>query len=169
MGESLTPSALLPLREMRTELPPLEKRNGFAVLLALFAILLLGALATSMVFAAGEETRASAAGFRSTDALSSAESALAEAVAHADWVAAMAMRPGQFTAIHVAEYPATAVAISRLDTTLFFVQAVHPGPLTSPGNARFIRRVGLTIELGADSAGILRPLRVPSRAWIELF
>jgi hypothetical protein len=144
-------------------------RKGFAVLLAIFAILLMGALATSMVFAAGEETRASAAALRSTDALSRAESALALAAARTDWAAAMVLRPGQVSRMYLTEDPRTAVLIARLDTTLFMLQAIHPDPLTSASNAGFIRRVGLTIELVRDSAGAIRPLRLPNRAWVELF
>lgn len=144
-------------------------RKGFALLAALFALILLGALSTAMVFAAGEETRASAGKLGATRAIAAVEDVLANTVANADWVTAMQLRPGQHIASHVTVPEKVAVTIVRLDTTCFFVQAVTPDPSAGPVNGRIVRRVGLTIEVGADSAGIIRPLRVPKRGWVELF
>lgn len=144
-------------------------RKGFALLAALFALILLGALGTAMVFAAGEETRASAGKLGATRAIAAVEDVLANTVANADWVTAMQLRPGQHTESHVTAPEKVAVTIVRLDTTCFFVQAVTPDPSAGPVNGRIVRRVGLTIEVGADSAGIFRPLRVPNRGWVELF
>lgn len=142
-------------------------RRGVAVLVALFVIVLLGALSTAMVFAAREETHASAVKLGATRALAAVEDALAQTVANTDWAALMHLRPGQHT--QVSAQPAVAITIVRLDTTSFFVQGVTPDPSAGPINGRIVRRVGLTIEVGADSAGLLRPLRVASRGWAELF
>ncbi len=147
----------------------MQARNGFAVLLALFAMTLLGALCTAMVYAAREETRASEGHLSSTRALSSVESALSTTVASFDWSSAMSLRPGQHLTIHSTGPTRVSITIARLDTTCFFVQAVTPDPLAVSVNERFTRRIALTIEVGADSAGTLRPLRVPNRGWTELF
>lgn len=144
-------------------------RKGFALLAAIFVIVLLGALATAMVFAAGEESRASAGKLGATRALAAAEDVLTNTIFGTDWVAAMQLRAGQQIAPPPAAQAGVAVKIVRLDTTCFFLQAITTDPFTSPVNGRIVRRVGLTIEVVADSAGVLRPLRVPNRGWVELF
>lgn len=149
--------------------PVKSARKGFAVVLALFALILLGALCTAIAFASWEDTRASAGELASARALAAAESAVESSIAAQDWTAAMLLRSGQHLTIHVTDPAPTAVSIARLDTTLFFIQGVTPDPIAGSANERFIRRVALTIELGADSAGILRALRVPNRGWLELF
>ncbi len=144
-------------------------RAGFAVLLALFVLILFGALCTAMAFASGEDTRASAAQLFSTRALAAAESAVESSIAAQDWSAAMALRPAQHLTLHLTGPVPVAVMIARLDTTLFFVEGVTPDPIALRANERFIRRVAVTIEVGADSAGIFRALRLPGRGWVELF
>ncbi len=146
-------------------------QKGFAVLLAIFSIVLFGALATAMAFAAGQETRASGGVFQSAHSLSAAEGGVWEAVATADWMVAMTMRPGQVIRQRAAvgTPAAAAIAIVRLDSTCFFIQSISPDPEAEGGNSRVIRRVGLTIEVLPDSGGVLRPSRVPNRAWMELF
>lgn len=145
-------------------------RRGFAVLLALFAITLFGALATAMVFAATAETRASGIVLGSAQSLSAAESAAWRGIASFDWEAGLSLRPGQFTQIQVSADPIPAtVHVVRLDSTCFFIQASAVNRQNPAGNTRFNRRVGITIELSIDSTGVIRPLRVPGRAWTELF
>ncbi len=145
-------------------------RQGFAVLLALFAIILFGALATTMVFAANAETRASGIVLGSAQSLSAAESAAWLTIASFDWETGLSFRPGQFTQLQVSAGPIPAtVHVVRLDSTCFFIQASAINPQNPAGNTRFIRRVGITIELFIDSTGVIRPLRVPGRSWTELF
>lgn len=122
-----------------------------------------------MVFAAGEESRASASKLAATRALSAVEDALTNTVSSVDWMAAMQLRPGQHTTTHFNNPVPVAITVIRLDTTCFFIQAVTPDPSATALNGRIVRRVGLTIEVGSDSAGIFRPLRVPNRGWVELF
>lgn len=145
-------------------------RRGFAVLLALFAMILFGAIATAMVFAAGASTRASGTMLGSSRSLSAAESAAWTSIAAFDWQAAMQMLPGQFLQVQQSGgSPYSTVSIVRLDSTCFFVQASAGTLSGSAGNARFTRRVGLTIEVIRDSTGVVRPVRVPERSWVELF
>lgn len=139
--------------------------RGFAVMLSLFAVLLFGALATAMVFAAGEETRASGTQLGSARALASAEAAVWQTIGSFDWGSAFLLRPGQFTTVStLSAGNLSNVIVVRLDSTCFFVQAS-----SAPENGRFARKVGVTIELAVDSSGIVLPLRLPNRAWTELF
>jgi hypothetical protein len=145
-------------------------RGGFAVLLALFSMILLGAIAVAMLFAANAATRASGTMLGVSRSLSAAEAGAWSSIASFDWTAAMLLAPGQFLQV---QQPAgsgyAVVSIVRLDSTCFFVQASASDPPSAAQNARFIRRVGITIEVVKDSTGAVRPVKVPERAWTELF
>lgn len=132
-------------------------------MLALFTIILLGALATAMVFAAKAETRASASMLGASQSLSAAESAVWSGIAAYDWASALAFLPGQSARI------AAGVYLVRLDSTCFFVQSTATATSNVAGTARFIRRVGVTIEITRDTTGAIRVQKVPDRAWTELF
>ena len=139
-------------------------------MLALFAVLLFGGIAMAMVFAAGAATRASGTMLGTSRALAAAESAAWKSIETFDWQAALNLMPGQFLGVPQpggSDY--SEVFIMRLDSTSFFVQASAGNRAGSAGNARFIRRVGVTIEVLWDSTGVVRPVRVPQRAWTELF
>lgn len=138
-------------------------RPGFAVILALFTVILLGAVATAMVFAANAETRSSATMFGASRSLSAAEAQVWSGIASYDWSPALSFLPGQSTQI------APSVYVVRLDSTCFFVQATAVGGPNVAGIARFVRRIGVTMEITRDTTGAIRALRVPNRAWTELF
>ena len=147
-----------------------EGRGGFAVLLALFSMILLGAIAVAMLFAANMATRASGTKLGVSRSLSAAEAGALRSIASFDWTAAMQLFPGQF--LQVRQYAGSGyaiVSVVRLDSTCFFVQASADDSSNPAQNARFIRRVGITIEVLRDSTGAVRPVKVLERAWTELF
>lgn len=145
-------------------------RRGFAVLLALFAIILFGALATTMVFAAAAETQASGTMLATSRSLSAAEAGVMTAISTFDWGSVLAALPGQSTRTQVGfGGQTTDIWVIRLDSTCFLVQGTAQSGPNVAGNPRFVRRIGVTIEVTRDSSGVIRVLRVPSRAWTELF
>ena len=145
-------------------------RRGFAVLFALFAIMLFGGIAAAMVFAAGAETLASGSMLASSQALSAVESAVWSTVSSFDWSSALTFLPGQSASVSlVTGLSKVDVSVVRLDSTCFLVQGVGGGKPNGARNPRFLRRVGVTIEVTRDSAGQVRASKVPNRAWAELF
>lgn len=145
-------------------------RSGFALVLALFTLVLFGAIATAMAFAGAVETRASATTLAAAQSLSAAEAAAWNTAVTFDWHSALDLRPGQFNRFQTPSGATLVeVAVIRLDSTCFFIQASTESGPNVAGNARLTRRVGITIELTVDSAGVVSPKRVPNRAWVELF
>jgi hypothetical protein len=139
-------------------------------MLALFAILLFGALALTMAFAATAETRESGSVMGMSRSLSAAEAGLWAAIPSVDWESALSYLPGQWEKMQVPVSGTLAnIWVIRLDSTCFLVQSVAGIGPNLAGNPRFIRRVGVTIEVTRDSTGLIRALRVPDRAWTELF
>lgn len=147
-----------------------DTRGGFGVLFALFAVVLFGALAATLVFASALETGATVAGSAARRSLVAAEAAVWNTISSFDWNAALSFLPGQSARFQVAVGKSTAnVYLVRLDSTCFLVQAEAGEGADAVENARFLRRVGVTIEVTRDSAGVIRALRIPERAWTELF
>lgn len=145
-------------------------RHGFAVVFALFAIILFGAIATAMVFAAGSETRASRSTLGSSQALAAVESAVWSTVSTFDWPGALALLPGNSSKFQIRSGQSLAtVWVVRLDSTCFLVEGMGGSGTNAAGNPLFLRRVGVTIEVIRDSTNQIRVSRVPGRAWTELF
>jgi hypothetical protein len=145
-------------------------RHGFAVVFALFVIILFGAIATAMAFAAGSETRASRSTLGSSQALAAVESPVWTTVSTFDWFAALAFLPGNSSRIQIASGQSmVTVWVVRLDSTCFLVQGSGGSGTNPGGNPLFLRRVGVTIEVIRDSTNQIRVSRVPGRAWTELF
>jgi hypothetical protein len=145
-------------------------KKGFAVLLALFALTLLGALVTTIIFAAHEETRASRAQLRTESVMAVAETAVAESIRSSDWNAMLALRAGQFSKRTLLQESASAtVIIARLDSTCFWIQADAVDGVITTNISLARRRLGVTIEVVRDSSGAAKVLPVPYRSWVELF
>lgn len=149
---------------------PTRARSGFALVLALFSMIMFGGLCTAMAFAAAAETRASATALVSAQTLSAAEAAAWNTAATFDWQSGLDLGQGQFSRFQTQNGSALVeVTVIRLDSTCFFIQAAAESRPYVAGNARFSRRVGITIELTVDSARVVSSKRVPDRAWAELF
>ena len=145
-------------------------RRGFAVILAIFAIILFGALALTMAFAAGIETRESGTIKGSSRLLSVAEAGVWTTVATFNWASVMSYLPGQSAMLQTRfDGVGTNIWVTRLDSTCFLVQGVARDGPNVAGTPRFTRRVGVTIEVTRDSLGVFRALRLPNRGWTELF
>lgn len=145
-------------------------RSGFALVLALFTLVLLGGLSTAIAFAAAAETRASVAALAAAQTLSAAETAAWNTMATFDWQSGRDLGQGEYIRFQsLTRLNQVEVVVIRLDSTCFHIQAAVQSRQNVSGNARFRRRVGITIELTIDSTGVVSPKRVPSRAWAELF
>lgn len=141
--------------------------RGFALAAALLAIMIIGALLASLFFAITEETRTGAASRRRDQALAASESAiqigvalLATQVPDQSSIGTVRSQP-----VEVEGFPAT-VHITRLDSSLFWLLAVV-GDSRDP--AAVTRRIGLLVAASRDSSGSIRIVRIPERAWSELF
>lgn len=140
--------------------------RGFALAAALLAIMIIGALLASLFFAITEETRTGAASRRRDNALAAAESAIQIGVAMlATQVDQSSIGTARSQPVEVEGFPAT-VHITRLDSSLFWVLAVV-GDSRDP--AAVTRRTGLLVAASRDSSGSIRIVRIPERAWSELF
>jgi type II secretory pathway pseudopilin PulG len=140
--------------------------RGFALAAALLAIMLIGALLASLFFAITEETRTGAASRRRDHALAAAESAIQIGVGLlATQVDQSSIGTTRSQPVEVEGFPAT-VHITRLDSSLFWVLAVV-GDSRDP--AAVTRRTGLLVAASRDSSGSIRIVRIPERAWSELF
>ena len=140
--------------------------RGFALAAALLAIMIIGALLASLFFAITEETRTGAASRRRDHALAAAESAIQIGVALlATQVDQSSIGTARSQPVEVEGFPAT-VHITRLDSSLFWVLAVV-GDSRDP--AAVTRRTGLLVAASRDSSGSIRIVRIPERAWSELF
>jgi Tfp pilus assembly protein PilX len=142
-------------------------RDGFVLVAALFAIVLIGALVTGVLFASTEDTKMGATGVSREVALMAAESAIAITISnHADAfpnatgvAATMSIRidrPG----------PPAVVYITRLDSALYSIVADVVPERERAGARRRIEVVVRTITL-EDRSIAIDP--VSERHWSELF
>jgi Tfp pilus assembly protein PilX len=152
-----------PLRVSRTG----RHRNGFALVAALLAIVLIGALVAGAMFATTEETRVGAAGVARELALATAESAIASLVSEANiarptevGLAGVISWTGQISGRPVTLY------LTRLDSTIYWVVAeAAADPLHS--GAR--RRIGMLVMTERRPDGTISLNPISERAWSELF
>ena len=142
-------------------------RRGFALAAALLAIMIIGALLASLFFATTEETRTGAATRRRDHALAAAESAIQIGLNRLETEAADHSSIGTTRSqpIEVEGFPAM-VHTTRLDSSLFWAVAVV-GERQDP--AAVTRRIGVLVAASRDSSGSIRIVRIPERAWSELF
>jgi type II secretory pathway pseudopilin PulG len=142
-------------------------RKGFALAAGLLAIMIISALLASLFFAVTEETRTNAATGRRDHALAAAESVVEIGI---DQLATRAPdHPSIGTTdsqlVEVEGFPA-AVHTTRLDSSLFWVVGVI-GDARDP--AGVTRRIGLLVAASGDPSGSITIVRIPQRAWSELF
>ena len=144
-----------------------EHRSGFALVAALLAIVLIGALVAGAMFATTEETRVTTTGAARELALATAESAIASLVSDANvarptevGVAGVISGTGQ-----ISGRPAT-LYLTRLDSTIYWVVAeAAADPLHS--GAR--RRIGMLVTTERRPDGTISLNPISERAWSELF
>ena len=153
----------------RSNVTRLSERNcdGFVLVTALLAIVLIAALATGVLFATTEDTRSGVAGTARDIALIAGESALAMTIVNpgSPLPAAIGVAGATSQRVDGLDVPVT-VYVTRLDSTTYWIvadaipDAVHSGAG---------RRVGVIVNAveRADRSIAIEPIL--QRAWSELF
>lgn len=147
------------------------RNKGFALVAALVAVVLLGALIVGAFVATTEETRISGNVTMGTRAMSAAESVLENDLT--GWAAGQVDSLGiAQRAVHSTAVPGFAVTTTlvRLDSSLYWVIADAADGITEPGGTNSVRRrISLLVRRTADSTGQAVLLRLEERPWSELF
>jgi Tfp pilus assembly protein PilX len=142
-------------------------RLGFALVAALLAIVLIGALVAGAMFATTEETRVGAMGVAREVALMTAESAIASFVSEAS-----VTRPddvgiaGVVSQTTLISGRSVTLYLTRLDSTIYWVVAEASA---DPSRSGARRRIGVLVTTRARSDGTMSITPISERAWSELF
>jgi type II secretory pathway pseudopilin PulG len=148
-----------------------DQRDGFALVAALVAVILLGALIAGAFVASTEESRVSLNAELTERSLNAAESA-AEGDA-AGWAAQQSdsLLVGQRKSRSwTADGMQLTTTLIRLNGTLFLLSGEATGIDHSASGVPMIRRrIGILLRRLADSTGHGSLLRLEERAWSELF
>lgn len=142
-------------------------RSGFALVAALLAIAIIGALVAAVLFATTEDTKAGTTSIARDLALIAAESALTSIVADSPVNLPKDVGIISTTSSVLDESGVTViVSITRLDSAIYSIVAdAQPDRLHS--GAR--RRVALLVTARTAADGALTVTPIPDRAWSELF
>jgi hypothetical protein len=147
----------------------MKARAAFALAAALIAIVLIAAMVTGAVFAANQETSATAA--EVADQQASAYAERAATLAAAFWACSEcdAMPVGSVLVRSPISDPPleSTVYVTRLDSALFFVTA--EGRIVSSSTVRARRRISIAVRISRDSSGVSRASRVSEQAWFAAF
>jgi hypothetical protein len=142
-------------------------RDGFALVAALLAIVLIGALVAGAMFATTEETRVGAAGGARDVALISAESAIASLVSEASVTRPEDVGvPGVVSQTTMMSGRSVTLYVTRLDSTIYWVVAEAAA---DPSRSRARRRIGLLVTTQPRPDGTMSISPISERAWSELF
>jgi type II secretory pathway pseudopilin PulG len=148
-----------------------NRRDGFALVAALVAVILLGALIAGAFVATTEESRAALNAELAERSLNAAESA-AEGDA-AGWASQQAdsMVAGQRKARSgTVDGMQVTTTLIRLNADLFLLVGEASGmDHSASGIPSIRRRIGVLLRRVTDSAGHGSLLRLEERAWSELF
>ena len=139
-------------------------RRGFVLLIALFAIILTGALVTAIVFRAGEAGRVTRAATLREATFADAEAALWGTVFETD-AASLRMLPVGTRVSIPTDIFGTSVVVVRTDSTIYWVVATAE---RRQGQDVGRRRLGVTATLPADTT-VHRLALVSHRAWVDLY
>lgn len=144
----------------------MARRAGFALAIALLAVVLIAALLAALFFAVNEETRTGSATARRNDALAAAETAINAGLAQLR-TEALDQRVG---AVETRSLPAgglsSVVYVTRLDSSLFWLVA----SVASDRNAGVsTRRIGVLATASQRQDDSIRIVRVTRRGWSELY
>ena len=147
----------------------MRARAAFALAAALIAIVLIAAMVTGAVFAANQETSATAAEVADQQASSYAERAATLTVAFWACGGCDAMQVGSVLVRSPISDPPleSTVYVTRLDSALFLVTA--EGRIVSSSTVRARRRISVAVRISRDSAGVSRALRVTEQAWFAAY
>lgn len=147
----------------------MKSRPAFALAAALLAIVLIAAMVTGALFAAHQETSATAAELADQQLGSYAERAALLAVSSWDCAECDAMQPGSVIVRNPSADPPleSTVYITRLGSALFLVTA--EGRIASRAAIRLTRRVSIVVKTARDATGASRASRVSEHSWAAVY
>ncbi len=144
----------------------MARRPGFALAIALLAVVVIAALLASLFFAVNEETRIGSATANRDDALAAAETAIQTTLQ--DLGSESFDQP--LGAVETRTVPAgrllSIVHITRLDSTLFWLVATVSKDGDPSAGAR---RIGVLAAAFGQEEDSIRIVRVTRRGWSELY
>jgi type II secretory pathway pseudopilin PulG len=148
---------------------PATARNGFVLVAALVALIVIALLITGAFFASGQELGVARNELRDQQAFGFAEYAVARAAESWDRPARELMTPGQtvqLAPVSNAMLDGRAF-VTRLDTALYVI--VAEGRIASGDGSGLRRRVGVVVRTVRGGAPINPPIRVSEHAWTALY
>ena len=144
----------------------MARRPGFALAIALLAVVLVAALLASLFFAVNQETRIGSAMANRDEALAAAETAIQTTLRHLESesldqpLGTAETRPIPSGRLHSIVY------VTRLDSSLFWLVAA----VTTDRNAgASTRRIGVLATASQRQDDSIRIVRVTRRGWSELY
>lgn len=142
---------------------------GFALPVALAAIVLIAALATAALFASNQEALATRWDILDQQASAYAERCALRAIARWSCGGCDALAPGGVISETQAPDPPleSTVFITKLDSALYLV--VGEGRVTSAGAIRIRRRVAITVRTARDSLGVPRAFPLHPHSWSAVY
>lgn len=145
------------------------RRGGFALAAALAAIVLIAALVTGVLFAAGQETRATRHAILDRQTFAYAELVASRAIASLNPATMADSGVGATTTYEPSRDDsfASTVFITKLDSALFLV--VAEGRIAAADALQLRRRVGIVVRAARDSSGAERVTRIGEQAWSALY
>lgn len=144
----------------------MARRPGFALAIALLAVVLIAALLAALLFAVNEETRTGSATASRDDALAAAETAIHASLDHLragpldQPVGAVETQSLQAGSLHSVVY------VTRLDSSLFWLVATVSNAGNASASARRVGVLATASERPEDSTTLVRVTR---RGWSELY
>lgn len=147
----------------------IARQRGFALILALVALVVIALLITGAFFAGGQDMAVSRAELRDRRVFAYAEYAAAHAIDIWNAADRERMYTGETWSLQYADdLPLeSTVFVTRLDSALYAV--VAEARLRTAEGYGLRRRVGILVRSVRDGAGIIPPERVADHAWTELY
>jgi len=147
----------------------MKRRRGFALAVALMAIVLIAVIVTGALFATLQETRAGVSEMLETQASAYAELTAWRAISGWNGATCDALAVG---AVLLESPPASpplesTAYITRLDSALFLV--VGEGRVSARGATRLRRRVSIAVRTSRDASGATTVLPLSEHAWVTLY
>ena len=147
----------------------MKSNRGFALALALMAIVLIAVMVTAALFAISQETRSGDVELLDNQATAYAELAALREIAAWNGPTCDALAVGAVLLESPSAEPPleSAVYITRLDSALFLV--VGEGRVAARGVTRIRRRVAIAVRTARDASGTSSALPVSEHAWVTLY
>jgi hypothetical protein len=143
----------------------MKSRRGFAVAVAVFAIVIIATLVTSVTFNTAEETRIVSTTSYDDDADAFAEGLALNALLAWPCESCDQMQAGGVSKVEAPPVPPLEgdIYVTRLDGALYLVTA--EGRVKTPAGILARRRISITAIARRDSSGVMRAVRTPGEWW----